>query len=130
MSASAPKRKRRKPIDRSAVRHIYTIRGPSGVYVGCTRKVAARWSLHRTYARRDEYGPCRQPIHDAMRSDGIERYSFDVVACARGWYDGEYAEHQLIVQLIADGENVLNVRRRDASRAPIFNSITQPSVGA
>jgi hypothetical protein len=88
---------------------IYVVRGPSGVYVGCTRNIKRRWRKHRASA-------VSKPglLYEAMRRDGAKAHSCEVVACSGlGERSAESAEEDLVRQLRADGEYVFNVLPRD-----------------
>lgn len=108
----SPERKR--PRDTQSRRYIYTITGPTCVYVGCTHEPEKRRHAHwlAAAARRGKYERCF-PIHRAMRADGLGAYSFAVVASARNRADGEATEYAVIRQLRADCLHVLNVHPRD-----------------
>lgn len=112
----------RRAVDVHARRHIYTITGPSGVYVGCTRDVAHRWAAHRSAAR----GMAAMlAIHRAMARDGIELYRFEVVACARDLENGRHVEFAVMKQLYEGGARILNTRRAapGASLRPVVDVI-------
>lgn len=98
----------------SCVHHIYSIKGPSGIYIGNTVNPASRWKAHRSLARRGAYHA--RPIHTAMIRDGVDLYDFSVVARAAGCERAAELERALILQLRAEGHRVLNVMPRAPSK--------------
>lgn len=96
-----------------AKQHIYLIEGPTGIYVGASTNPEQRrrqhWAVANSAPRWNE-----PLIADAMRHDGRDRYTFEVVACARNAADGEATEYALVKQLRAEGLRVLNVFPRTA----------------
>lgn len=91
---------------------VYVLRGPSGVYVGCTSQPEQRLAQHFFQG---VSGFHTQPVHRAMRIDGAAAWSSEIVAQAFGIDAGRDVELALILQLRADGERVLNERPPDPS---------------
>jgi hypothetical protein len=99
-----------------AMQHIYVLRGPSGAYVGCTQDPARRIRAHFNAARRSP-GFSDQPLHAAMRADGADAWTSEIVAQARGLDAGTVVEFTLIAQLHAAGEHLFNEKPRVAETA-------------
>ena len=87
------------------IHSIYLIEGPSGVYVGCTRHWKSRRSGHWSAARRAHGG---QPVHKAMRRDGLSAYTFRIVAQTKNIHSGRCVESTILHQLRCAGEPTLN----------------------
>jgi hypothetical protein len=89
-----------------ATHFVYTLSGPSGVYVGLTSDPETRSKVHLSHAR----GSGWYPVHVAMRRDGVDTYRFEVIAQCRGLEDGWATERAVILQLRAAGDRVFNER--------------------
>lgn len=92
---------------------VYTIRGPDGVYVGETINPKARWYAHRAWGRKGGKGG--SPLHVSMLRHGVDAFTFEIVAtcvtlCGPGGYSGDamHVESLIMVQLLVDGERLLN----------------------
>lgn len=102
---------------RYGVNSIYVLEGPSGTYVGCTSQPEKRLRSHQSQAR-SRSNRNQLCIHRAMKRDGIELYSFRIVAQAKGHYAAEETEFEVIQQLRSEGARVLNVHPRTPAHNP------------
>ncbi len=88
--------------------YVYVLSGPGGTYVGCSRRPEHRRREHFRVARAPSH-PLEQAVHRAMRVDGADSWTFEIVAEALGSVWGHRAEVELIQQLRREGACVLNV---------------------
>jgi hypothetical protein len=99
---------KRNPARLSKRHSVYTITGPSGVYVGCSANIEKRWIAHRAMARGGgRRGPAYLRIHDVMCRDGVERYTFAVVAESPDMFAGVDTERAIALQLRREGATLL-----------------------
>jgi hypothetical protein len=111
-----------RPFDRhwDARYFVYTLTGPTGVYVGSSTDPERRFRSHRAKAN------CAPTARDqmitlALRHDGCDSYVLEVFGSAIGLPFSEDIEYALVTKLRGEGKRVLNVLpRTPLHTAPCF----------
>jgi group I intron endonuclease len=95
-------RAQRKPRD---FYFIYSIEGPTGLYIGKTHGIKRRWSTHVARAKRGG----QTLLHRAMRVYGFDRFSLTVLCQSRSEQDSFWCERELIRVARENGVRLYNL---------------------
>lgn len=84
--------------------YVYQITGPTGIYVGQSRRPSTRWSAHKSAARTGETAR----FYNAIRKHGADSFNQEVIATAKSLDDVFECEKAVIRQLKQQGIELYN----------------------